>query len=234
MYPATQKLETMIKRQQIRQYLQNQRLNAERDKYLQALRARAKISVRLQPLPPLRVEVSVSGTPPFKGVEKAPVTIIKFEDFQCPFCRQTQATFTQLEARYGNKIKVVHRDFPIDKSHPQARRAAEGARCANEQGKFWQYHDKLYATNLTADPKQLSALAKEIGLDLASFDRCLANGQYKALVQKDLEEGKKLGVTATLAFFINGRVIVGAQPLESFARIIDEELAGGTANAGSR
>jgi protein-disulfide isomerase len=220
-------------RPQIRQYLQNQSLATQREKYIQALRSKAKIRVNLQPPPPLRVAVGFSGAP-FRGGEKAAVTIIKFEDFQCPFCRQTQPTFAQLESRYGNKIKVVHRDFPIDNSHPQARRAAEGARCANEQGKFWNYHDKLYATNLTSDPNQLSALAKETGLDVALFDRCLASGQYKAAVQKDLEQGKQLGVTATPAFFINGRLIVGAQPLETFTRIIDEELASTTSSAPSR
>ena len=220
-------------RQQIRQYLQNQRLAAEREKYFEALRSKAKIAINLPAPPPLRVEVSASGTPPFRGGAKASVTIVKFEDFQCPYCRQAQPTINALESRYGNRIKVVHRDFPIDKLHPLARRASEGARCANEQGKFWIYHDKLYTTGLSADPNQLSALAKDVGLDVASFDRCLANGQYKASVQEDVEEGKKLGVTATPAFFINGRLVLGAQSLDTFTRIVDEELAtaGAKANA---
>jgi protein-disulfide isomerase len=212
-------------RQQIRQYLQNQRLAAERDKYLQSLRAKAAIAVNLPAPPPVRVEVSALGTLPFRGPANAPVTIVKFEDFQCPFCRQVQSTFTQLESRYGDKIRVVHRDFPIDQLHPQARRAAEGARCANEQGKFWAYHDRVYAAVLSADPNQLSALAKDVGLDVDAFDRCLAGGQFKAAVQADLAEGTKLGVSSTPAFFVNGRLIVGAQPLDAFTRVIDEELA---------
>jgi protein-disulfide isomerase len=212
-------------RQQVRQYLQNQRLAAERDKYLQSLRAKAAIAVNLPSPPPVRVEVSALGTLPIRGRDSAPVTIVKFEDFQCPFCRQVQSTFTQLESRYGDKIRVVHRDFPIDQLHPQARRAAEGARCANEQGKFWAYHDKLYATVLNADPNQLSTLANDVGLDVAAFDRCLADGQYKAAVQADLAEGTKLGVNSTPAFFVNGRLLVGAQPLDAFSRVIDEELA---------
>ena len=211
-------------RQQIRQYLQNQRLTGERDKYLQALRSKVKIAVNLPSPPRVRVELSESKTPLFKGAASAPVTIVKFEDFQCPYCKQTQATLAQLESRYGDKIKLVHRDFPIDSLHPLARRAAEGARCANEQGKFWIYHDKLYATNLTSDPNQLSALAKEVDMNVASFDRCLANGQFKTAVQDDFEVGQKLGVTATPAFFVNGRLLLGAQPLENFARIVDEEL----------
>jgi protein-disulfide isomerase len=212
-------------REQIRQYLQNQRLAAERDKYLQSLRAKATVAVNLPAPPPVRVEVSALGTLPNRGADSAPVTIVKFEDFQCPFCRQVQSTFTQLESRYGDKIKVVHRDFPIDQLHPQARRAAEGARCANEQGKFWAYHDKLYSTVLNADPNQLSTLAKDVGLDVAAFDRCLTDGQYKAAVQADLAEGTKLGVNSTPAFFVNGRLLVGAQPLDAFTRVIDEELA---------
>jgi protein-disulfide isomerase len=202
-------------------------LATQREKYLQTLRAKAKVVVELQPPPPVRVEASVTGAP-FRGEEKAPVTIVKFEDFQCPFCKQAQATFAEIEARYHDKVKVVHRDFPLDKIHPLARRAAEAARCANEQGKFWNYHDKLYAIDLSPDPNQLSTLAKEIGLDVTAFDRCLSSGQFKAAVQQDLEQGSQLGVTATPAFFINGRIIVGAQPIEEFSRIIDEELAADT------
>jgi protein-disulfide isomerase len=220
-------------RQQIRQYLQNQRLQSERDKYLQTLRSKSKVIVRLPALPVTRVQVNVAGAP-VRGEEKAPVTIVKFEDFQCPFCRQAQPTFTALEARYADKVKVVHRDFPIDSIHPLARRAAEAARCANAQGQFWKYHDKLYSVGLTPDPNQLSALAKETGLDVTAFDSCLSSGQFKAAVQKDLEQGQQLGITGTPAFFINGRMIVGAQPLESFTKIIDEELAAKPGTAASR
>ena len=220
-------------RQQIRQYLQNQSLTNQREKYLQTLRSKAKVMVNLQSPRPVRVEVSADGAP-FRGGEKAAVTIVKFEDFQCPFCKQAQATFAALEARYDNKVKVVHRDFPIDSIHPLARRAAEGARCANEQGQFWKYHDKLYASELNPDPNQLSAFAQEVGLDVTAFDRCLANGKYKTAVQKDLEQGQQLGITGTPAFFINGRLIVGAQPFETFARIIDEELAADNAKVRSQ
>ena len=122
-------------RQQIRQYLQNQRLATERDKFLQTLRSQAKVTVRLQPPPIARVEVNVTGAP-VRGDDKAPVTIVKFEDFQCPFCRQAQPTFTALEARYDKKVKVVHRDFPIDSIHPLARRAAEAAGALTRRGNF--------------------------------------------------------------------------------------------------
>jgi len=211
-------------RPQIREYLQQQRLTAERKKYIAFLREKAKVAVSLPTPPRVRVEIAAASAPLVKGSAKAPITIVKFEDFQCSYCKQSQPTLAQLEARYGDKIKVVHRDFPLDSIHPLARRAAEGARCADQQGRFWSYHDRLYATNLTADPGQLSALAKDEGLDVAKFDTCLSSGQYKAAVQSDLEDGQKAGVTATPAFFVNGRLLLGAQPLENFVQAVDEEL----------
>jgi len=211
-------------RPQIRSYLQNQKLAARREEFIKSLEAKSKIVMRLQPPPLFRAEVSAAGAP-FRGGEKARVTIVKFEDFECPFCKQAQPTFEQLEAKYKDRIKVAHRDFPLDSIHPQARRAAEAARCANEQGKFWSYHDKLYSISPKLSPDDLKAAAKEVGLNVSQFEECLESGKYKAAVQKDAEEGNRLGITGTPAFYINGRVISGAQPIESFTKIIDDELA---------
>lgn len=210
-------------RQQIRSYLQNQKLATKREEFLNSLKAKTTVVVHLQPPPVLRVDVDVDGAP-FKGAAKAPVTIVKFEDFHCPFCKQVQQTFAQLLSRYGNKLKIVHRDFPIDSLHPQARKAHEGARCANEQGKFWTYHDKLYANAPKASPEDLKAYAKESGLNVAAFEKCLDSGKYKDAVQKDVEQGSQVGVNGTPAFFVNGRFTSGAQTLESFVRIIEDEL----------
>jgi len=113
----------------------------------------------------------------------------------------------------------------LEAIHPQATLAAEAARCAGDQGKFWQYHDTLYAKAPKLGSADLKVYAKEIGLDTASFDQCLESGKHKKIVQKDLAEGAKLGLTGTPSFFINGREISGAQPLEAFAAIIEEELA---------
>jgi protein-disulfide isomerase len=135
-------------------------------------------------------------------------------------------TLAQIQVRYPNKVRIVHRDFPVDSSHPLARKAAEGGRCANEQGKFWSYHDKLYTIGLNPDPNQLKQVAKELGLDMAAFEKCLDNHKYAAAVQKDVEQGMQLGITGTPAFYINGRMISGAQPLDAFVRIIDEEMKG--------
>ena len=209
--------------EQIRAYLQNQKRQAQREAYLKTLRSQAKVVVHLKPPPVSRAEVSTDGAP-FKGAAAAPVTIVEFQDFHCPFCKRVQGTIGELLARYGDKVKVVHRDFPIDSLHPQARKGHEAARCANEQGKFWAYHDKLYENAPKASPEQLKAFAREGGLDLPAFEQCLASGKYRTAVQKDVEEGQRLGVTGTPTFFINGRQLTGDQPLETFAQAVDEEL----------
>jgi protein-disulfide isomerase len=119
---------------------------------------------------------------------------------------------------------VVHKDLPLEAIHKQAQLAAEAARCSGDQGRFWEYHDTLYAKAPKLAADDLKVYAKDMSLDTAKFDECLTSGKYKALVQKDLSEGAQLGITGTPTFFINGREISGAQPVESFAAIIDEEL----------
>ena len=210
-------------KQQIRAALQDQKIAARKQQYFQTLRSQAKVVVSLKPPPVFRAEVSINGAP-FKGSAAAPVTVVKFEDFQCPYCKRVQGTMAELLSRYGNKIKLVHRDFPISDIHPLAWKAHEAARCANEQGKFWPYHDQLYSNAPKASVEDLKAYAKEAGLTMPAFDQCLTSGKYKALIQKDLDEGARLGVNGTPTFFINGRVLSGAQPLETFAGIVDDEL----------
>ncbi len=207
----------------IKAYLENQRFMVRREAFIESLRSQAKIGVYLK-APDLRVDVSVDGAP-FRGSATAPVTIIEFSDFHCPFCVKAQATLNQLLTRYDKKIRVVYRNLPIDQLHPGARKAAEAAQCANDQGKFWEYHDKLYAGGPDVSLEKLKALATEAGLDVAAFESCVMSGKYQATIQKDVEEGGRLGIDGTPAFFINGRILSGAQPLENFVRIIDEELA---------
>jgi protein-disulfide isomerase len=182
------------------------------------------VVVNLKPPPVLRVEISAGGVP-FRGPAKAPVTIVEFSDFHCPFCRRVIPTLAQLESRYGDKIKLVFRDFPIDSLHPGATKAHEAARCANEQGKFWAYHDKLLNTPPKSSPETFKELARDVGLNPNAFETCLNSGKYQTAIKEDIAEGNRVGVTGTPAFFINGRQILGAQPLEAFARIIDDELS---------
>jgi protein-disulfide isomerase len=211
-------------REQIRGYLHNQKIEAQKALFFKSLRSNAKVVTYLKPPPVFRAELSVAGEP-FKGSEKARVTIVKFEDYQCPFCKQVQPTFNELLSRYNGKVRLVHKDLPLESLHSQARQAAEAARCAYEQGKFWEYHDKLYANSPKASADDLKSYAKEVSLNVDSFDRCFASGKYKGVVQQDLNEGAQLGLTGTPTFFINGREISGNQPLEAFEAIIDEELA---------
>jgi protein-disulfide isomerase len=211
-------------RPRIRTYLQQQKLAAQRARFVETLRAQAKIVARLEAPPVVRVEVPVDGAP-VRGATDAPVTLVEFSDLHCPFCKQVQATLTQLLERYPGKVKLAYRDFPIDSLHPQARRAAEAARCARDQGKFWEYHDLVFAGPPSATPEALERYAGQAGLDVAAFGGCLAGGTHRAAVQRDIDEGTRIGVTGTPAFFINGRPLSGAQPLEAFVRVIDEELA---------
>jgi protein-disulfide isomerase len=209
---------------QIRDYLTEQRRTARKTEYFKALRDKVKINTYLKPPPIQRLDVLID-TAPSKGAENAPVRIVKFEDFECPFCKNVQPTISDLLRKYTGKLLLVHKDLPLQEIHPQAQLAAHAARCANDQGKFWQYHDMLYSHAPKLAPAELKLYAKEVGLETTSFDLCLASGKHKIAVQKDLAEGAKLGLTGTPVFFINGRELVGAQPIEAFTAIIDEELA---------
>jgi protein-disulfide isomerase len=211
-------------RQKIRAFLQQQKLTARREAFVELLRSQGQVVVRLSPPPAIRLVVSTDGAP-VRGAADAPVTVVEFSDFECPFCKQTNPTLKQLLERYPGKVRLAYRDFPLDSIHPQARRAAEAARCAHDQGKFWEYHDVLFTESPQLAIEDLRRYAGQVGLDVTKFESCLAAGVHKAAVQRDLDEGNRLGITGTPAFFINGRSLTGAQPLEAFARLIEQELA---------
>ena len=168
------------------------------------------------------------------GDPNAPVTIIEFSDFQCPFCRKFYTeTLPQIKKDYllTGKAKLVYRDFPLVQIHPGATPAAEGAECAREQGKFWEMHDAIFDEQgkLGSGTVQFTALdvkkwAANIGLNASKFNQCLDSGKYKQEVEKDLADGSAAGVNGTPATFINGRLVSGAQPFVAFKVIIDEEL----------
>jgi protein-disulfide isomerase len=212
-------------RENLRAHLQQQKLLIRRQRFVASLRSQSKVVVRLQAPPVVRVAVSTEGAP-IRGAAEAPVTLVEFSDFHCPFCNRAQETLKQVLERYPGKVRLVYRDFPLDRLHPQARPAAEAARCANDQGKFWDYHDVLYANTPRGAPDDLRRYAEQVGLDVPKFERCLSSGIHKAAVQRDIDEGSRLGVTGTPAFFVNGRPMEGAQPLDAFVRVIEEELRG--------
>ena len=212
-------------RENIRAHLQQQKLFAQRQRFVNSLRSQSKVVVHLQAPPVTRVAVSTDGAP-VRGANDAPVTLVEFSDFHCPFCNRAQSTLKQVLERYPGKVKLVYRDFPLEGLHPQARAAAEAARCANDQGKFWEYHDVLYTTAPRGAPDDLHRYAAQVGLDVPKFDQCVSSGAHRAAVKRDMEEGSRLGVTGTPAFFVNGRPLQGAQPLDAFVRVIEEELRG--------
>ncbi|MGE3843416.1 MAG: thioredoxin domain-containing protein [Vicinamibacterales bacterium] len=208
---------------QIRQYLVQQNTQARGQAYIAELRSSAKVAVTLPGPPVRRISVQYEGAP-IRGDVNAPVTIVEFSDFHCPFCRRVQPTLLQLLTKYPGKVRIAYKDLPLDSLHPQAKRASEAARCARDQGKFWEYHDKIYAGNSDSSAENLRSMATAVGLDVAAFESCLATGQHRPGIQTDLTQASQLGLNGTPAFFINGRALSGAQPLEAFVEIIDAEL----------
>jgi protein-disulfide isomerase len=205
-------------------YLRNQKVNERRQAFIQSLRAQTAVAVYLQA--PAAARVPVSADKGFvRGAKDAPVTIVEFSDFQCPFCKNATATVKQVVEKYQGKVKWVFRDFPIPSLHPAAPKAHEAARCAAEQGKFWEYHDLLFEKSPRQAPEELKQYAKDLSLDAAAFAQCLDSGKHQAAVNSDISEGAQLGITGTPTFFINGRQLVGAQPASTFQKIIDNELA---------
>jgi protein-disulfide isomerase len=210
-------------KKEIAAHLRQQKLQSQRTLYLGSLKSKAKVVTHLTAPPVFRATLSAVGAP-MKGARNAAVTIVKFEDFECPFCKKAQPILTEILSRYEGRVRIVHKDLPLESIHPKARQAAEAARCAGDEGKYWEYHDRLYVVSPDIAIAELKSTAKELGLNQESFDKCLSAGKYKAVIQKDLNDGAGLGLSGTPAFFINGREITGAQPLEVFTAIIDEEL----------
>ncbi len=178
----------------------------------------------LKPPPVFRAPIELAGTPS-RGPENAKVTVVEFSDFHCPFCKRVQPTLVQLMAKYPKDVRLVYKHMPLDQLHPQARRAAEASWCAQQQGKFWEYHDVLYSGGPDGTDPTLTAAATRVGLNLGAYQQCMASGQAAAAVQKQVEEGVKYGVQGTPGFFVNGRFVNGAVPLDAFVQIVDEELA---------
>jgi protein-disulfide isomerase len=200
-------------------YLEHQKVAIRRNEFLAQLKTKYPTTISLRP----PVVTVGTGSREGRGGEKATVTIVEFSDYECPFCRRVEPAVEQVLKTYGDKIRFYYRDYPLP-FHPRAHPAALAAHCANAQGKFWAYHDKLMSSD-NLDDAALKQLAQEVGLDRAKFDKCFDEKQFDDAVARDLADGESAGVNGTPAFFINGRLIDGAQPFEKFKEIIDEELA---------
>ncbi|MDX2023981.1 MAG: thioredoxin domain-containing protein [Deltaproteobacteria bacterium] len=164
------------------------------------------------------------GNSPSRGPKNAPITMVVFSEFQCPFCSRVNPTIHAIEEQYKGKVRVVFKNFPLD-FHQNAKPAAQAALAANEQGKFWEMHDKLFANQQTLDRASLDKFAQEIGLNMDKFKQAMDANKYTALIEEDMKLGQSVGVNGTPATFINGRKIGGAYPLETFKKIVDQELA---------
>lgn len=206
--------------------LARNRVRKSREDLMAKLRDENKVNVMLAP-PRFKVD---SGNHPWSGGKAAPVTIVEFSDFQCPYCRAAESSVKEVRAKYGDRVKFVYEDFPLG-FHEHAMDAARAARCAGEQDKFWQYHDALFADQAKLAVADLKSKAAKLGLDSKKFAACFDQGTPDAAIKADQAQGESLGVSGTPTFFINGRELTGAQSPDRFAAVIDEELAKGAAPA---
>jgi protein-disulfide isomerase len=209
-------------KQEARNALVRERATRVLRELVERLSREAGVSVTLRPPDPPVMTIPV-GDDPAWGPPTAPVTIIEFADFECPVCKENLPVLRQLRDLYRDQVRLVYRDFPLA-VHPQARPAAEAAHCAHEQGKFWAYHDALFAQAPDLKPSDYVALAERLSLNRAEFTSCLAGTRPKAAVAKDLAAAQNLGLSGTPTFFINGRYLSGFQSLEALRQHIDREL----------
>ena len=177
-----------------------------------------------------RYDIPVDGFPSL-GPDDAPIVIVEFSDFQCPYCaRFHDQTLQPLLDAYPGKIRFVYRHFPLSSIHSNASQAAEASMCAYEQKAFWPYHDQIYENQANLSTDLYMQIAADLGLNLESFRLCLENEDYKGFVESDVDFASHLGVRSTPTFFINGLPFIGAQPLDAFRQVIDSELKRDLAN----
>lgn len=203
----------------IRAFLTQQTRGQEWGRFVSELRESASVEIAFEPP---RADVAAQG--PALGPADAPVTIVEFSDFNCPFCQRVNPTLKALRERYPDQVRIVFRHFPLG-MHPRARPIAEASVCAAEQDRFWEFHDLVFDDGGPLDDAQIRETAEAAGVELAAFDACLSDGRAEAVVERDMEAARALGVTGTPAFFVNGIPLSGAQPLDAFVRLVDGELA---------
>jgi protein-disulfide isomerase len=204
---------------QILDALRARRLAKAKSTYLQSLRKDRNIAILLTPP---RAVVSVKDAP-VRGRQDAPVQIVEFADYECPYCQQAEPALDRLISEYKGKVSFSFKDTPLP-MHPHAQKASEAGQCANAQGKFWEYHDLLFKSKELELP-QLKEQARKLQMDGAAFDKCLDSGEMADSVKAQLGEAEKLGLQGTPSFFINGRFYSGAMTYEALQAAVQEELA---------
>jgi protein-disulfide isomerase len=204
----------------IREYLAQQRRQQALQNYVAALNEKYGVRVLLEPL---RIGVD-AGNSPSRGAANAPLTLVEFGDFQCPYCSRLKPTLEQAMKSYAGKVRLVFRQFPLS-SHPDAAKAAEASLCAREQGKFWELHDRMYEHQNALQVADLKKAATALGLDGKRFGECLDSGRSEAEIKADVLAGQNAGVTGTPALFVNGRPVPGgAVEYSALAKVLDDEL----------
>jgi protein-disulfide isomerase len=209
-------------REPIRQFLVEQRKQQARAQLAGELSTKAG-GVRVL-LDPPRESINIAATDMVRGPATAPITIVEYSDYQCPFCARVNPTLDRVRQTYGDRVRIVFKDFPLP-IHPEAPKASEAAYCAGEQGKYWEMHDRMFANQQALQVPALKQHAASIGLDTNAFNQCLDSGKHTTRVADNLKSGEKLGIGSTPTLYVNGRPVVGAQPFEYFKTVIDEELA---------
>jgi protein-disulfide isomerase len=211
-------------RAQIADYLRKERRANAATKLEQRLRDERNVRVAFEPY---RIPFANEGAPSL-GNKDAPVTLVEFSDFQCPYCQAAAPTLKQVAQKFGDKVHIVYRQYPIPSLHPFALKAAEASLCANEQGKFWQLHDAMFEDQKKLAVSDLKATARRLGLDSKKFDGCLDSGRYVEQVQNDQKEAQRIGVNGTPAMFINGTYVEGGSvPFSTLESLIQKELSRG-------
>jgi predicted DsbA family dithiol-disulfide isomerase len=208
-------------RPQIAELLRAERRAEAEHKLNERITREQQVAIHFEPY---RMAMDNRGSP-YLGREGAPVTIVEFSDFQCPFCARFAPTLKRLADNFGSDVHVVYRQYPILSIHPQAFKASEASLCAHEQGKFWEMHDLMFAEQNSLTVAELKAMAGRLGLNQRRFDSCLDSGKYVEQVQRDMQEGERLGIRGTPAVFVNGVAIPGgAVPYETVAAAVEREL----------
>jgi protein-disulfide isomerase len=206
-------------------YLASQRQGEAKQKFEDELRKKANVQVHLDPP---RREVEIPADAPALGPANAPITMVEFTDYECPFCQRAQATVDEVMKEHGDKIRLVVRDYPLE-FHSRALYASRASHCAGEQKAFWEYHHDLLRKPGNYSDEDLVRRATELKLDAAAFKACIASDKFDAQIRASQEAGSKMGVSGTPAFFLNGRMINGARPKSDFDAIIADEMTRRTA-----
>jgi predicted DsbA family dithiol-disulfide isomerase len=213
---------------QVRQYMIDSSRKRYRDMLMNNLRRNFKVTTFLDPL---RTNIATAGYPS-RGPAKAPITIVEFADFECPFCGGLFPTLKLVEKTYADRVRLVYRQFPLTSIHPLAQKAAEASLCANEQKHFWEFYDSMFGDQAHLDVPSLKKRAQALDLNTATFNTCLDSGKQVDAIQKDREDARKAGVSSTPTLFINGRLLSGNRPFADIREIIEDELKR-TSQAGS-